>query len=437
MAKPKFTLKNSDNKGESLIMLIYNFDCKRIKLSTKEKVYSKDWNPSAQQVRKSNKRHSIINDKINKLSSLVLEAHSELNKSGIKATPVLLKEKIEELKNPKKSATEMTFWDYFEEFIEYKKTKIKDVKDYNNSLRKHLEHTEQELMKTELTLDKLQENTPFMLRYEEWLEDEAINSEGEHGLMYNTIGKYNKNLRTFLNWMFNNKGFKRFGYDHLPVHQEQFKPIYLTRQEIARLESLNLKSKEEKIVLDLFLIGVYTALRFSDYSTLRNDFIKNDTLYITPIKTRKVGQDNSVVIPIDDKLKAVISKYNKLPNYKKGVTQFNKTLRLICKKAEIDEDITIFRTKKGESVLCKYKKYERISSHTARRTFCTLNYQESRKYEDFGLQSIMAISGHKTEKDFFRYVNIDNEIYAEDFRDFRNKIIQEEEDNKNKVLQRA
>ena len=44
-------------------------------------------------------------------------------------------------------------------------------------------------------------------------------------------------------------------------------------------------------------------------------------------------------------------------------------------------------------------KYLLISSHSGRRSFCTNYYQQ-----DVNIHAIMAISGHKTEKEFLKYV---------------------------------
>lgn len=53
------------------------------------------------------------------------------------------------------------------------------------------------------------------------------------------------------------------------------------------------------------------------------------------------------------------------------------------------------------------KKYEWITSHTARRSFATNSYLE-------GLDnySIMKITGHKTEADFLKYIKVTEQEIA-------------------------
>jgi integrase len=49
-------------------------------------------------------------------------------------------------------------------------------------------------------------------------------------------------------------------------------------------------------------------------------------------------------------------------------------------------------------------KYELISSHTGRRSFCTNKFLQK-----IPVKAIMAISGHATEKAFMKYLKLGNE----------------------------
>ena len=53
-----------------------------------------------------------------------------------------------------------------------------------------------------------------------------------------------------------------------------------------------------------------------------------------------------------------------------------------------------------------YKKYEKISNHTARRTFATLAYL----YSDLQIRDIMHFFGHKKESTFMKYVQVQRPI---------------------------
>jgi hypothetical protein len=53
-------------------------------------------------------------------------------------------------------------------------------------------------------------------------------------------------------------------------------------------------------------------------------------------------------------------------------------------------------------------KYNLIHTHTARRSFCTNMYKKKMPVFD-----IMLFSGHKTEKEFYKYIKIKGEERAE------------------------
>lgn len=70
------------------------------------------------------------------------------------------------------------------------------------------------------------------------------------------------------------------------------KVAFLSLAEIARIERLHLDGRHEK-VRDLFLLGCYSGLRWSDLSTLEEAVIKNGVLRKTMYKTKR-----QVAIPI-------------------------------------------------------------------------------------------------------------------------------------------
>ena len=66
------------------------------------------------------------------------------------------------------------------------------------------------------------------------------------------------------------------------------------------------------------------------------------------------------------------------------------------------------RTVGGKLVTETFEKWEHVSSHTGRRSFCTNMYKS-------GLPSlmIMSISGHKTETSFLKYIKVKQGEHAE------------------------
>ena len=55
-----------------------------------------------------------------------------------------------------------------------------------------------------------------------------------------------------------------------------------------------------------------------------------------------------------------------------------------------------------------YLKFQKVSAHTARRSFCTNMYLKG-----VPIITIMAMSGHKTQENFMKYIKADNRKHAE------------------------
>lgn len=64
------------------------------------------------------------------------------------------------------------------------------------------------------------------------------------------------------------------------------------------------------------------------------------------------------------------------------------------------------------------KKYELISSHTCRRSFCTNMYLAG-----FPAEELMKISGHKSTTAFLTYIKVDNLQAAMCLKELRKKMV--------------
>ena len=67
----------------------------------------------------------------------------------------------------------------------------------------------------------------------------------------------------------------------------------------------------------------------------------------------------------------------------------------------------------GKIIVEKRFRYQEVSSHTCRRTFCTLKFLKG-----MPAQAIMKFSGHKTERNFLKYLKLDAELTAVKYQDY-------------------
>jgi integrase len=417
MASIKFNLKNNNSKTKTLIYLILNYRHERLKISTEISVIPKNWNKNKQRVKEllDIPNHHHINLSLEKMSlNMIEELNKHIEKYGALDKDILKESFTTSIKlNKNTKKVKKSFWDYFEEFIEYKDKHLDDIRDYNNSLRKHLIATEK-LLKTRTSFEniKLLDNG-FIDKMENYLTYKAINSKKTEGLSVNTIGKQFKNLRVFLNWCFEREYVNPFPIKHIKVNQEIIDEVYMDEDELNTLIKLKLTNDLEIKVRDGFILGCNTALRFSDLNLLRRAHINKtkgkETIELQQKKTKK-----KVVIALGKTSFKILKKYDyESPIKKINSIVFNKTIRKICKDAKMDTIKTQYKTIQGKLQEIDYKKYELISSHTCRRTFCTLQVKKGTP-----ISFIMAITGHKTEKNFLRYLKLDEQTAAEEMRKF-------------------
>ena len=235
--------------------------------------------------------------------------------------------------------------------------------------------------------------------YHDWchfLAYEYVRRDKLVGLKNNSIGKSVKNLKSFLNYCIQTKKIEPIDLSAYKTIQEEVDHIYLKSDEILAISKLDCSSDSElEKVKDFFIIGCYTGLRFSDISRIKPQYIHDGLLQIRQKKT-----SGKVIVPLRPLAKAILKKYGySSPNVTSFV--FNKRIKDLGELANINTPVEL-QHKRGSIKESKtYKKYELISSHTCRRSFCTNAYLDG-----IDVQLIMKISGHKTEKAFRRYLKL-------------------------------
>ena len=192
-------------------------------------------------------------------------------------------------------------------------------------------------------------------------------------------------------------------FDEVSVPEEDTCSIALSMNDITRIYYYKGLTKKQEKIRDLFVVGCLTGMRYSDYSTLTSENIHGD---IIVKKTKKTGV--TVHVPIHAYIHEIIKKCNgELPK-DISIQHFNRTIKPICKKIGFNEKVVFTRTVGHDVVTQTYETWEVISSHTARRSAATNMYNSGR----MKTLQIMLITGHTTEKNFFRYIKVSREENA-------------------------
>jgi len=178
-----------------------------------------------------------------------------------------------------------------------------------------------------------------------------------------------------------------------------FKSVKQTvKQLTSKIYHLDMSSKPGLIKYrDLFIVGCLTGFRFSDYSTLASHHFKDGMLHV---RERKTG--TTVVVPLrTDAKRILIEKYElKLP--KVSMVNFNYYIKEVVRLAGLNEPVKICH-RRGNKIPEEIRfQYAWISSHIARRSFCTNEYLAGTPSD-----LIKSISGYKSEKSFRKYIKAD------------------------------
>ncbi len=201
--------------------------------------------------------------------------------------------------------------------------------------------------------------------------------------------------------------------------------IYLTQEELDKMNAADLKGLEAgaEISRDIFMVGVYTAQRVSDYNNIKKEdihttkkrwiedipdpkhpgetkaVIREKEITYIDIHQKKTGA--KVSIPCKKELIAILEKYNyQLPHFEDQT--INRHIKEIARVAGLTDLVTLETSKGGVRKKETVEKYKLVMSHTARRTGATLMYLAGIELFD-----IMKVTGHTTPEMLKRYIKAD------------------------------
>ena len=210
-------------------------------------------------------------------------------------------------------------------------------------------------------------------------------------------------LKTFLKWCKYSGLTIDESYNQVTIKTHDADHVSLTKDKIKILENLQLNSVLDKY-RDLFLIGIYSGQRFSDYSVFKKSDVVNNRI----VKRAEKTQYKSY-IPISNKLNDLLEKWDfRLP--KVNNQKFNDNIKEVCKLAGFNEEVTTTKYKGNERIIQIKPFYSLVSSHTARRTFITI--AANNNVPDHIIMAITGIRDPKTLKTYKKFQENELEKYV-------------------------
>ncbi len=407
----KFYLKrpNDDRVTNIYARIVYNMS--EFKYYLIEKIHPADWNPKTQSAKHTARFSESLefNQRLKEVKGKIADAFYNYQNThqGKQPTPEIFKQVLDEIFNKQSQARidrelQRTFWGFFENFISRMESGSRVHLQKNTPL-------------AESTIKNMRNLKNHLLDYQAYshrgLEFDTIDMTFYYGFTdyltkvkkvnINSIGKLITNTKVLMrealeagytsNTIFTHRKFRSASAES--------ETVYLSENEIEQLQGLDLSGQKKlERVRDLFIIGCYTGLRYSDLSKLTIDKIDDDILEVAQTKT-----GDRVHIPLRSEVKALIEKYD--GQFPRAISnqKFNEYLRDACKQCKLlEKEVSIKTFEAGKCVTLVKPKYLFVKSHTARRSFATNEYLA----HDLQTAEIRSITGHKTDKSFYKYIRV-------------------------------
>jgi len=439
MANFNFNLRDKRKDGETPIILIIRFDGNVIKYPTLKTIHPNFWNDAKKLARevKEFPMSKVFNNDLNHIEREAQKAFLNLvSEMGRPPHPKELTARLdtelkrnETAKTAEEESRPPTFLELFKRFIQDsesglrltaggKKFDKRSIQKYNTVYSNLTDFGK----KYHLTFESIDKN--FYIKYVDYLNKPITGKDKKvikKSYSLNNVGKYVQVIKTFLSYATEN------GYNtNMYFQSKQFKAhkvagfsIYLTEEEVTAIYEKDFSASPHlERVRDLFVVGCWTGLRFSDFTNIKPEDIGTEKITITTFKTGE-----KVVIPIHPIVREIMNKYRDLyPNSLPPAIsnqKMNSYLKDISETVEaLKVNVDVEGIKGGLKVTEAKKKHELVTTHTARRSFATNVFKSG-----YPAISLMKITGHRTEKAFLLYIKVTPEENANKLMEHWNKSL--------------
>ena len=274
----------------------------------------------------------------------------------------------------------LSFWDYFDEWASRESTQVRQKRLCYNNIAK--------FMGTAFDWEDVDSAFHFRL----------VQKMQAAGFGINYQWKTVSQLKTVMNEGRKLKYHSNLDFQDFKTRREDPDTVYLTKEEVDRLWEYQPTFELERKARDLFLLGVYSCARYSDYSRLSSDMIHDGVIHFHQVKT-----GGSVLVPASPRLLAILERNGgRAPHL--AQQHLNEWIKRACKAVGIDGRVEV-SSYDGKCRRTEIRhKYELVSSHCARRSGITLLYMTG-----IPLQQVMLISGHKDQDSIRHYLRLTKE----------------------------
>jgi len=429
MATINFLYRSTKDKANLHLRLLYRFNDKDFVFgaNTKFEVSKDYWNKQHKKKSKDieiTNKQTEVNNELNKIENYILNSFNAFNPDAI--SKEWLQTEIDFYYNPPQETEQLPteLLKYFDYFIEAKKNEITIGTQKKYNVTKHLLERYQKTKKIQIKIADVNDN--FKIDFENYCL--------KNNYALNTISKDLRTIKTVCNHAKHNGIKTSHQLDKIKTPQHKTEKIYLTFDELTKIENIDKRRLNDNYdnAKDWLIISCFTGQRISDFMRFDKSMIRYEKnkqgilkpfIEFTQIKTNKL-----MTVALHPKVIEILEKRNNEfpkpisdPKYNlyikqvcriAGITDVIKGSRLTDLNKEEKEDEPKKKTKNKDEVkqyrkeVGMFKKYELVTSHIGRRSFCT-NF-----YGTIPTTYLMNVSGHSTEQMFLTYLGKSNKDLA-------------------------
>jgi site-specific recombinase XerD len=400
----RYNLYRIEN-GEGYVIAIFRYSQGTLRFNPGAKVEVKFWDTKAHRAKYTNKHpeYSDVNQLLNEVENVVMNIYRETK--GQLPVEDFRKEimyRLDRMERPQDEAQVIpTLPEFALKYVEERKDSVAAKRGTWKILQTVANYLVDFVQAERTTLTFQQVDHNFSHRFTNWMYSPPREFSANYAAKVFSV------VRQFMLEAKRRKLHQTEDFKEFSIKSEKVTHLALSVEELEHLYNLDL-SKNERLerVRDLFLIGCYTGLRYSDFSRIQpQHIIEVEGAKMMEITTQKTGEQ--VTIPFNPELGHLLNKYHFNPP-KMSSQKMNDYLKELCAFAGMTEKILVVTNKAGKREENQVEKYKLITTHVARRSFATNLYL-------LGVPAIniMKITGHTTERQFMAYIRIDGRLNAQ------------------------
>ncbi len=413
MLNINFNLRDLKSPAITPVNVVIRWAGQRMVYPSQERIEPKFWSSRAQRAKevRSFPEFSEFNHRLNSIESRIRDSYRRFVDTHDERMPSAseFKATLDEAFNRMTGKQPITLFAFIDDFISSAPDRINPLNGRRlqpTTLKKYVStrnHLRQFASAKSLLIDFDTIDQKIYEQFVSYLTTEV-------GLALNSVGKYVQTLKTFL------RQATEQGIEVNPTYRtkrfrtptELTDKVYLNKEELEEISRLDLTDIPRlDRARDLFLVGAWTGLRFSDFTSIRPENIDDKRIRLRTTKT-----NTPVVIPLHPAVRHIVGKYadvtpNSLPPAISN-QKLNEYIKEFAAEVEcLSRKVSVGSTVAGSRRYVTKEKWELVTTHTCRRSFATNMYLAG-----VPSRSIMAITGHTTEREFLRYIRLDAEEHA-------------------------